>query len=219
MISYGNIARFLPLPHRSNTGLMKTSILLLAAIFLFAACKKEAKIEPKTSLGEQSAASKPKSISTPPIAAAARDTIPDKALLKIKLTKDNVNYDETMFVFNHTASLSYDPNYDSPYFSGYGQESLASISADGRDLVIHSLHYSPRMSVGLDVNTIADGAFSLLISYQNKIPTDIEIMIVDNHLNNSADLSTGPYKFNIVRSDTSTYGSNRFKLVFKARGH
>ena len=174
-------------------------------------------VAPKNNLGPQSAASKPKSKSKPPIATAAHDTIPDKAILKIKLVKDSVNYDETMFVFNHAAGLSYDPNYDSLYFPGYGEESLASISADGRDLVIHSLPYSPGMSVSLDVNANADGAFSLLISYQTNIPTDIAIMIVDNHLNNSADLSKGPYKFNIVKSDTSTYGSNRFKLVFKAK--
>src|ERR1700740_1621464 len=104
---------------------MKTSIKLLAIIFLFAACKKEEKIEPKTSLGAQSAASKPKSISLPPVATAPHDTIPDKALLKIKLAKDSFNYDETMFIFNHTAGLNYDPNEDSPYFSGYGQESLS----------------------------------------------------------------------------------------------
>jgi hypothetical protein len=195
---------------------MKTSILLLTSIFLLAACKKETKIEPKTNLGSQSVASKPRSTSTPPITKAAADTLPDRAMLKIKLVKDNVNYDETMFIFSHTAVSGYDPNEDSPYFPGYGQESLSSISADGRDLVINTLPYSPGAPIHLNVDTKSDGAFSLQVSFKNKIPDNVDVTIKDNYLKNKVNISSAPYQFSVVKSDTSTYGANRFELSLKA---
>lgn len=208
---------------------MKTSAILVAAIFLFAACKKETTVTPQTTPATQS--SPPPATTQSPVTTqgqgstttttttVAHDTIPDKAALKIKLVKDSINYDETMFFFNHTAKLSFDPNEDSPYFVGYGPESLASISSDGRDLVINTLPYSPGVSVGLDVNSRADGAFSLQISYENKIPSNIEVMVKDNYLRDSVNISNGPYKFNVVKSDTTTYGASRFRIVFKSKAH
>lgn len=124
-----------------------------------------------------------------------------------------------MFLFNHTAKLSFDPNSDSPYFPGYGQESLASISSDGRDLVINTVPYTSGMAIGLDVNSKADGAFSLEVSYENNIPSDIEVMIKDNYARDTVNVSNGPYKFNIIKSDTTTYGANRFKVILKAKAH
>jgi len=197
---------------------MKASILLLATIFLFAACKKETVVAPKTPPVTQSpstSGSNQGQVSTT-TTATPPDTLADRAMMKIKLVKDSDNYDETMFIFSHTASSSFDLNEDSPYFPGYGQESLSSISADGRDLVINTLPYTPGAPIRLNVNAKSDGAFSLQISFENKIPANVDVTIKDNYLKSSTNISSAPYQFNVVKSDTSTYGANRFTLILKA---
>jgi len=197
---------------------MKASILLLATIFLFAACKKETVVAPKTPPVTQSpstSGSNQGQVSTT-TTATPPDTLADRAMMKIKLVKDSDNYDETMFIFTHSASSSFDLNEDSPYFPGYGQESLSSISADGRDLVINTLPYTPGAPIHLNVNAKSDGAFSLQISFENKIPANVDVTIKDNYLKSSTNISSAPYQFNVVKSDTSTYGANRFTLILKA---
>jgi hypothetical protein len=197
---------------------MKASILLLATIFLFAACKKETVVAPKTPPVTQSpstSGSNQGQVSTT-TTATPPDTLADRAMMKIKLVKDSDNYDETMFIFTHSASSSFDLNEDSPYFPGYGQESLSSISADGRDLVINTLPYTPGAPIRLNVNAKSDGAFSLQISFENKIPANVDVTIKDNYLKSSTNISSAPYQFNVVKSDTSTYGANRFTLILKA---
>lgn len=212
---------------------MKTSALLLTTLLFLAACKKETVVTPQnTPVNQQPANSNPtqssngtnSSDSKPPVtsgntAPAVPDTIPDKAMLKIKLVKDSSNYDETMFMFNHTAKPAYNVDYDSPYMDGFGQESLASLSSDNHDLVVNTLPYSQGLSVALDVNTNADGAFALQLSYLKSVPSDIQVFIKDNHLKDSVDLRTGVYKFNVVKSDAATYGANRFTVVFRNKAH
>lgn len=213
---------------------MKTSTLLLVAICFFTACKKDTAVAPDTgtqshpattpqssanSASGQTPTSGTGSTGVKPAVTAVLDTIPDKAVLKLKLVKDSVNYDETMFIFDHTASLLFDINDDAPYMSGYGPESLASMSSDGRDLIINTLPYKQGLSIGLDVGAKADGAFALQVSYLKNIPADIQVIVRDNYLKDSLDVRTGPYQFNIVKSDAATYGTSRFSLVFRNKAH
>lgn len=181
---------------------MKTRVLLLVLVSL-AACQKSAQILPGP-------------IKTQPIVAASKpDTIPDKAVLKLKLTKDATNTDETAFIFNSTGKTTYNPMEDAPYFPGNGQVSLASISSDGKDLAINNLPYKPGMSIRLDANAKADGAYSLAISYQNQIPSSIHFWLKDIYLKDSLDVSTKTYSFNVRLADTNSFGKNRFKLIIK----
>jgi trimeric autotransporter adhesin len=187
-----------------KTGTMKTKVLLsVLVLFSLAACKKAAQILPNPA-------------KTQPIAVATKpDTIPDKAIIKLKLSKDTINTDETAFIFNSTGKATYNPMEDAPYFPGNGQVSLASISSEGRDLAINNLPYTAGMSIRLDANTRATGAYSLAISYQSKIPTSIHIWLKDIYLKDSLDVSTKSYSFNVNLADTNTFGKNRFKLILK----
>jgi trimeric autotransporter adhesin len=197
---------------------MKKSILLISTILFLAACKKETTVAPvKQTVPVSTTGQTPVTTKGQVTATTAPDTIPDNAALKIKLVKDSINYDETMFFFNHAAKLAYDPNNDSPYFAGFGQESLSSISSDGRDLVINTIPYSSGIAVSLVVGAKADGAFSLQVSYANNIPANIQILIQDNYTKATVDITSAPYKFNVVKADTTTYGSNRFKVIFKSK--
>jgi hypothetical protein len=183
---------------------MKTKFLLsLLVLFTFFACKKAAQILPNP-------------VKTTPIVVATKpDTIPDKAIFKLKLSKDTINTDETAFIFKSTGKTTYDPMEDAPYFPGNGQVSLASISSDGRDLAINNLPYTPGMSIRLDANTKVTGAYSLAISYSNQIPTSIHIWLKDMYLKDSLDVGTKSYSFNVNLADTNTFGKNRFKLILK----
>ncbi|HWD86848.1 MAG TPA: hypothetical protein VG367_01895 [Mucilaginibacter sp.] len=207
---------------------MKTLVLLLTALCFLAACKKGSILQSKPDTKPNSSSATPPGHSNPKKAvdppshgntAAVYDTIPDKAVLRLRLAKDSTNYDETAFLFNHTAGFDYDPAGDAPYVAGYGQESLASLSSDGHDLAISTIPFKAGTPIKLDVNAGASAPFVLKISYLKDIPADIQVIIRDKYLKDSANVRTGPYKFNIIKSDTATYGSNRFSVVFRNQTH
>ena len=185
---------------------MKNAILVLLTVFALASCKKEEAVLPKTTTAPAKASA---------VSSVQQDSIPDDAALKIQLSKDSTNTDETMFLFKHTAPLNYDGNNDADYFSGYGAVSLSSITPDGKDLSIYNLPYTSGMAIGLNVHTQADGTYYLKVSYKSKIPSNIQVWIKDTYLKDSVNVSTGSYKFAVVKADASTFGSKRFKLVIK----
>ena len=185
---------------------MKTSILTALVLFSLVACKKEEKVLPK-------AIAAPSTSTT--VSKSNQDTIPDKAAFKIKLAKDSTNSDETMLSFNHKVSRNYSANNDAPYFQGFGQVSLASISGNGVDLAINELPYTPGMSIGLDVHAKTDGAYFLAVSYQNKMPANIQIWLKDTYLKDSVNVGAKSYTFKVAKADTNSFGKNRFRIIFK----
>ena len=191
---------------------MKTLLPLSLLLFILASCQKEAKVTPKA------APVSTITTTTTVVAAVKPDTIPDQAALKIKLVKDTDNYDETMFMFNHTSSLAFSNAEDARYFPGFGEESLASLSTEGQDLVINSLPYTSGMSVKLDANMKNGGAFVLKISYIRNIPSNIEILLEDAYLKNSVDLRAGNCNFTVDKAKPASFGNGRFKVVFKDKG-
>jgi hypothetical protein len=183
---------------------MKKLILLSSILFSLAACQKEEAIAPKASPASSTAS-----------VTSKKDSIPDDAALKVKLIKDSTNYDETALVFDHLATLNYSDSNDAPYFIGFGLVSLTSVSKDGRDLAIYRLPYSSGMSIGLNVNTKADGAYQLSISYEKNIPANIQVWIKDTYLKDSLNVCTKNYHFNVTKADTNSFGSKRFKLILR----
>jgi hypothetical protein len=192
---------------------MKASILLLLTLFFLASCQKETKIVPQVTKVTSVATT----VNQTTTSSVKPDTIPDMAAIKIKLVKDSDNSDETMFLFNHTASLNYDANVDAAYFPGYGAESLASISKDGTDIMSYSLPYTSGMTVGLDVNAKADGALSLQLSYQRSIPANIKIWIKDTYLKDSVNVLTANYNFKVTMADANSFGKKRFQLIIRGQ--
>lgn len=190
---------------------MKTSTslsLLSLSLFFLAACEKTEKILPDNI-----------PISAVSIVAASQDTIPDKACFKIKLIKDSMNYDETAIVFDHTASRVYNSSWDAIYFTGFGNESLSSLSSDGRALAINRLPYSPAMSIDLDMHAKENGDFFLETSYENNVPANIHIWLTDTFLKDSVDIGAANYNFSVSKADTNSMGSKRFKLTLKNISH
>jgi len=203
---------------------MKTSTLLLISVLFLAACKKEGIVTPTTTSSASSAktgSSAGTPVATTPTAPkttapVSADTLANLSAIKLKLVLDSTNNDETMFLFKKAASQNYDPAVDAEYFAGYGQVSLASISADGTDLAINTLPYSPNKPIKLDINTKNDGTYLFKISYERTIPANVQIWLKDAYAKDSLNVRAGNYQFKVLKSDTSSYGKNRFQLVLRA---
>lgn len=186
---------------------MKTTVLLVLALFALASCKNDLEnlpVDVHKALPGDSVVSK--------------NAIPDRAAFRIKLVKDSTDYDETMLMFDHRSGFTYNPDKDAAYLAGFGQVSLASISSDGQDMSVYSLPYVSGLTVGLDVRTQTDGSFALQISYESKIPANKEILIRDTYLKDSIDVRQGIYNFTIDKADTNSFGNKRFKLVVRDGG-
>ena len=174
-------------------------------IFLLAACHKEESVRGSTTNTDP----------IKPVAAAEQDTIPDSGAFKLRLIKDNTNYDETMFVFNHTAQLKYTSSRDAVYFAGNGAESLSSLSADGTPLAIYTVPFINGTTINLHVGSRNDGLFTLQMSYAHKIPKNIRIWLKDTYMKDSINLCSAGFKFQINKIDTNSFGDKRFKLVIR----
>ncbi|MBS1527013.1 MAG: hypothetical protein JST19_15265 [Bacteroidetes bacterium] len=186
---------------------MKTSVILLLSLLSLSSCIKELNSLPVPNAVK----SKASDIRIAPKA----DTIPDYAAFRLRLLKDSLNYDETMFLFCSTSKLCYDPQADGPYLQGFGQVNLASISSDGRDLAVYNLPYKQGMKIGVDVNARADGPYVIDIDYQRQIPANLQIWLKDAYLKDSVNLSNTRYNFNITTADTNSFGKRRFSLVIR----
>jgi trimeric autotransporter adhesin len=178
--------------------------MLLAIVFLLAACRKSESILPKANPETNTAINELKT-----------DTMPYKAAFNVKLLSDSTAYDETAIVFCQNASSNYVFNEDAPYFTGFGQGSLSTISADNIDLGINCLPYTPGMAIRLNVHTKVSGAYLFKISYENKIPATINVWVKDSYMKDSLDMSKGNYSFYVNKADTNSFGGKRFSLVLK----
>ena len=196
---------------------MRAAILLLLVMLSFAACKKTAELVPQKGpvKAKVDSVSVVKTDTVSNVVATKPDSIPDNAGFRLRLFKDNSNYDETLFMFRKTASLNFASNMDATYMQGFGQESLASISADNKELSIYSLPFTQGMSVALDVEAKNDGAYSLQMSFQTKMPSNIQVWVKDTYLKDSVNVCSGNYNFNVAKADTNSYGTKRFRLMIK----
>ena len=194
--------------------IMRAFVLISVVVFSLTSCKKDAEIAPKTETTASTMSTSKASISVAPLK-TGKDTIPDNANFKIQLGKDSINTDETLIEFNHRSGVNLSMSDDAPYFTGFGQVSLASVCGNGVDLAIYSLPYTPGMSIALDVHAKTDGAYFLKMSDQKNIPSDVHILLKDTYLKDSVDVRSVNYNFKITKADTNSFGRNRFKLVVK----
>ncbi|MGZ3879241.1 MAG: beta strand repeat-containing protein, partial [Mucilaginibacter sp.] len=137
--------------------------------------------------------------------------------LRLQLAKDSVNTDDMIIRFNESASRAYSPEVDALYKEGYGQVSLSSFSSDQMPLAI-SVQPLPKTSetIALNVNTSADGNYQLNMKNITGIPQLYDIWLMDAYKKDSLDMRhNNTYSFDVIKSDTNTYGSKRFSLVIR----
>jgi hypothetical protein len=137
--------------------------------------------------------------------------------LKLQLAKDSINTDDIVVHFTRDASTAYNPNEDAPYKQGMGAVSLASISSNNVDLAINALPL-PKTSetVGLSVKATATGTYRLNMNNIVGIPQLFDIWLMDAYKKDSLNMRLNTtYSFQILKSDTNSFGSKRFSLVIR----
>ncbi len=138
--------------------------------------------------------------------------------LRLELAEDSVNKEETIVRFDNSAKNAFVINEDSQYLPGSGEVSLSSMSSDSVTLAINTMPFPKQKQtvVKLNVNPIADGIYNLNMTGINNVPQLFEIWLMDAYNKDSLDMKhNSSYKFNVTRSDTNSFGSNRFSLVIR----
>ncbi|MBE9664167.1 T9SS type A sorting domain-containing protein [Mucilaginibacter myungsuensis] len=138
----------------------------------------------------------------------------------IKLEKDIENYDHCGIYFGKDYNDNYLKEEDALDIDGASPKVyMSSYSADGRRTAINaSADYKGGKTIKLYVNAIEDGTYTLRIQDIKNMDTNYDIWLVDNLKSDSVNLTvTDNHSFNITRSDATTYGGERFKLVIKRK--
>jgi len=140
-------------------------------------------------------------------------------LLRLKLYIDQYNYDDIVIGFNAGASPDYNFNEDAKYLQGIdAAEGLFSFSSDGVPLSINLLPLPKQNAdvVRLDVQAQSSGPITLKRTELDQLPAIYQVWLIDNYKKDSLDLRVDSnYVFNINKSDTASYGPNRFKVIVR----
>jgi hypothetical protein len=147
---------------------------------------------------------------------AEADTLADHSMLTVAMVLDSFNNDETALLFARTANPAFDLAEDGKYFQGFGLESLASLTSDGIQVAINARPYIPNQPIPLYVGAKNSGSYFFKISYERAIPGNLQVWLRDNLVRDSLNLRNGNYTFAINKSDSTTFGGNRFQLVLRA---
>jgi hypothetical protein len=137
--------------------------------------------------------------------------------LRLELEKDSINKEETVIRFSGSAKNSFVVNEDSEYMPGFENVNLYSTSTDNVALAINNMPL-PKQSqtIKLNVNAIADGTCKLNMTEINAVPNLYDIWLMDAYKKDSLNMRhNSAYIFQIAKSDTNSYGSNRFSLVIR----
>jgi hypothetical protein len=188
---------------------MKKIILLSACGFIsLYSCQKKTDVTPATT------ETLPLVVTTP-VPAVRLDSIPDGGILKLKLQQDSTPIDETLVRFEHTAPSDFSNTIDAAYFTGFGIGSLASITTDGIPCMINTRPFTRGQAIKLKVTAKQSGIYTIRISYASKLPKNMGIWLKDAYKKDSLDLKLWNYRFNVIETDTNTFGSERFTLVLR----
>ena len=139
----------------------------------------------------------------------------NKQYLQLQLEKDSVNTDDIIIHFRNDASTTYDPETEALYRSGQGVVSLSSLSSDHFPLAISVQPYPKKsLSIGLSASANTTGNYRLNLKNIVGISGLYNIWLVDNYTKDSVNMRETPiYSFSINKSDSTTFGVNRFRLV------
>jgi hypothetical protein len=137
---------------------------------------------------------------------------------RIRMSKDNINTDETMVRINSSCNGDFINGVDALYRPGSGGVSLASISKDRYDIAIKSLPL-PKLqaeTLSLDVNATTNGIYTLTLRDIVAIPNLYDVWLMDNYKADSLDMRQNKtYSFYIDKTDSATFGNKRFYLVIR----
>ncbi len=138
--------------------------------------------------------------------------------LRLELAMDTMNKEETIITFNNSAKNKFVKNEDSQYLDGGGEVSLSTMSADSVPLAINAVPY-PKLNqtvIKLKVDAAASGVYNLNMTGINNVPRLFDLWLMDAYKKDSLEMKHTPsYMFNVIKSDTNSFGVNRFSLVIR----
>jgi len=141
------------------------------------------------------------------------------ALLRVKLAADQVNTDDIMILFDPDSKNEYEPFQDAERLKGIGNiATLASYgSRSSTMLSINRMHMiDPATRIKLYVNaTKYNNADTLSGTGFETLDPRYDVYLIDHYKKDSLFFSKyHRYLFNIDKTDTTSFGANRFELVF-----
>jgi len=193
-------------------------LILLSGVF-FSSCQKSS-VKPETTTPVTQTTPTSPTVGNPVVGSVTSDSLSNiNGYLRLQFAKDSINTDNILVNFNPSAKTKYLPNEDAPTFQGFGQISLSSFSSDNVPLAINALPLTKKgISIGLKVNAQTDGVYQLKLVTIKSIPATFDVLVIDKYKKDSLDVRHNPgLLFNIIKADTASFGSNRFKLVVRLR--
>lgn len=136
--------------------------------------------------------------------------------VKIKLIQDNTFYNETLVTFSKDNKSTFTEDEDVAYLSAPTQQVfMYSTSDEGTSCIINRL---PALENIKTIKLYAEGAISGLYTMEfsnaNTIDSRYRIYLKDAFKKDSLDVTNNTtYSFNIDRTNSATYGANRFTLA------
>lgn len=142
-----------------------------------------------------------------------------RQILRLRLAIDTLNYDDIAIAFNSSSSPKYNNMEDSQYLAGMSApEGLASLSIDNTPVAL-SINFLPlpkktQQVIRLKVTATSSGRLTLQKTALDKLPAIYELWLMDRYKKDSLDLrNNADYAFDINKSDTGSYGDNRFYII------
>ncbi|HYK76051.1 MAG TPA: T9SS type A sorting domain-containing protein, partial [Daejeonella sp.] len=148
------------------------------------------------------------------LASSAKCVETTNEVLRINL-QDSKNIDETAIVFKEGYSAEYGEG-DATYFSG-SSVSLYSLTSDGKNVAINFMPDIKEVTeMRLWVSATVSGPVKLNFTDFKGVGSH-QVFLKDVYLDKLIDVKLKPvYEFNIDRDNTQTFGSERFRLLFRA---
>jgi hypothetical protein len=137
----------------------------------------------------------------------------------LKIEKDSIINDYCGVYFNGSNSANFTAEDAKDLDGTTSQIYMSSYSADGVRTAINRMpDYFNGIKTRLYVNAAADGIYKLKIEDIRNIDTFYDIWLKDKYKRDSLDIRRyGTYNFNIIRSDTASFGGNRFEIVVRRK--
>jgi hypothetical protein len=142
-----------------------------------------------------------------------------KGSIRLQLAKDTINSDNILINFTPNSQPAYLPGLDAPTLQGFGQVSLSSLSSNNVALSIYTLPLTKKgIKVPLRVNVQSDGIYTMKLKSLKSIPMAYDLWLMDRYKRDSVELRyNSTYAFNVYKTDTTSFGEHRFKLVIRTR--